>query len=111
MDAGIPQIPIPNIPKPNYKRIVIVGAGFAGLKLAQKLSHSAFQVVLLDKNNYHMFQPLLYQVATAALAPDAVSFPLRRIFHKTPNLIFRMAVVKEIKNQEKKVNTNLGTLE
>jgi len=111
MDAGIPQNPIPNIPQPNHKRIVIVGAGFAGLKLAQKLSHSPYQVVLLDKNNYHMFQPLLYQVATAALPPDAVSFPLRRIFHKTPNVIFRMAVVKEISKQERKVYTNLGTLE
>ncbi|PSL00451.1 NAD(P)/FAD-dependent oxidoreductase [Cecembia rubra] len=111
MDTGIPQNPIPNIPHSNYQRVVIVGAGFAGLKLAQKLSRSTYQVVLLDKNNYHMFQPLLYQVATAALPPDAVSFPLRRIFHKTPNVIFRMAVVKEINKQERKIFTNLGTME
>lgn len=102
---------IPNIPDPSYKRIVIVGAGFAGLKLAQKLAHTGFQVVILDKNNYHMFQPLLYQVATAALSPSAVSFPLRRIFHKTDNVIFRMAVVRELDRQTKKVITNLGSVQ
>ncbi|WP_194975434.1 NAD(P)/FAD-dependent oxidoreductase [Aquiflexum lacus] len=101
---------IPNIPNPNYKRIVIVGAGFAGLKLAQKLAHSDFQVVVLDKNNYHMFQPLLYQVATAALSPSAVSFPLRRLFHKTDNIVFRMAVVKEVDKKNKQLYTNLGSL-
>lgn len=105
-----PLTPIPNISKPVYKRIVIVGGGFAGLKLAQKLSHTGYQVVLLDKNNYHMFQPLLYQVATAGLPPDAVSFPLRRAFHKTPNVIFRMAVVQQIKKEENLLLTNLGTL-
>jgi NADH:ubiquinone reductase (H+-translocating) len=104
------SFPIPNIPNPTYKRIVIIGAGFAGLKLAQKLAHTEYQVVLLDKNNYHMFQPLLYQVATAALSPSAVSFPLRRIFHKIDNVIFRMAVVKEIEKTTKTVHTNLGTL-
>lgn len=103
-------LPIPNIANPSNKRIVIVGGGFAGLKLTQKLSHTDYQVVLLDKNNYHMFQPLLYQVATAALPPDAVSFPLRRAFHKTPNVIFRMAVVEEIKKEENLLLTNLGTL-
>jgi NADH dehydrogenase len=103
-------LPIPNIPDAKYKRIVIVGAGFAGLMLAQKLSHKAYQVVLLDKNNFHMFQPLLYQVATAALSPSAVSFPLRRLFHKTDNVIFRMAVVREIDKSTKTVHTNLGTL-
>jgi NADH:ubiquinone reductase (H+-translocating) len=103
-------LPIPNIPDAKYKRIVIVGAGFAGLMLAQKLSNKAYQVVLLDKNNYHMFQPLLYQVATAALSPSAVSFPLRRLFHKTDNVIFRMAVVREIDKSAKTILTNLGTL-
>ncbi len=101
---------VPNIPNPSYKRIVIVGAGFAGLKLAQKLAHTNFQVVILDKNNYHMFQPLLYQVATAALSPSAVSFPLRRIFHKTDNIVFRMAVVKEVDKKNRQVHTNLGTI-
>jgi len=104
-------LPIPNIPVPKYKRIVIVGAGFAGLKIAQNLAHTDYQVVLMDKNNYHQFQPLLYQVATAALSPSAVSFPLRRIFHQTDNVIFRMAVVKEIDKTKKIIHTNLGTIE
>lgn len=102
--------PIPNIPVPKYKRIVIVGAGFAGLKLAQELAHSDFQIVILDKNNYHMFQPLLYQVATAALSPSAVSFPLRRLFHKIDNIVFRMAVVKEIDKKQNQIHTNLGSI-
>ncbi len=101
---------IPNIPNPKHKRIVIVGAGFAGLKLAQDLAHSDFQIVILDKNNYHMFQPLLYQVATAALSPSAVSFPLRRLFHKIDNVIFRMAVVKEIDKKQNQIHTNLGSI-
>ena len=78
-----------------------VGAGFAGLKIAQKLAHTDYQIVLFDKNNYHQFQPLLYQVATAALSPSAVSFPLRRIFHKIDNVVFRMAVVREIDKEKK----------
>ncbi|MBW3467371.1 NAD(P)/FAD-dependent oxidoreductase [Arthrospiribacter ruber] len=102
--------PIPNIPQTDSKRIVIVGAGFAGLKLAQKLSGTGYQVILLDKNNYHQFQPLLYQVATAALSPSAVSFPLRRIFHKTDNVIFRMAVVRKVDREKKLLETNLGHL-
>ena len=64
------------------KRIVIVGGGFGGLKLARKLKNDQFQVVLLDKNNYHLFQPLLYQVATAGIEPSAISFPFRKIFKK-----------------------------
>jgi NADH:ubiquinone reductase (H+-translocating) len=107
METSPELVPIPNIPSASYKRIVIIGAGFAGLKLAQKLAHTKFQVVLLDKNNYHMFQPLLYQVATAALSPSAVSFPLRRIFHKIDNIIFRMAAVREVDKKTKTVHTNL----
>ncbi|WP_114751268.1 NAD(P)/FAD-dependent oxidoreductase [Pleomorphovibrio marinus] len=103
--------PIPNIQTSKSKKIVIIGAGFGGLKLTRKLAHTDYQVVLLDKNNYHMFQPLLYQVATAALSPSSVSFPLRRIFHKTENVVFRMAVVKKIDKKNQIIYTNLGTLE
>jgi NADH dehydrogenase len=105
------QTSIPNIPSSDGKRLVIVGAGFAGLKLAREMSGTGYQVVLLDKNNYHMFQPLLYQVATAALPPNAVSFPLRRIFHSSSNVLFRMAIVRKIDKKEKRVFTNLGTLD
>jgi len=73
---------IPNIPETDKKRIVIVGSGFAGLKLAKGLLSNNFQIILLDKNNYHQFQPLLYQVATAGLEPSAISFPLRKITSK-----------------------------
>ena len=72
---------ITNIPdKGNKKRIVIVGGGFGGLKIARKLKRQHYQVVLLDKNNYHLFQPLLYQVATSGIEPSAISFPFRKIF-------------------------------
>lgn len=111
LENEYPLSPIPNIPVSKQKRVVIVGAGFAGLKLARKLAGTDYQVVLLDKNNYHMFQPLLYQVATAALPPNAVSFPLRRIFHSSSNVLFRMAIVRRIDKKGKKVFTNLGTLD
>jgi NADH dehydrogenase len=69
-----------NIPETGQKRVVIIGGGFGGLKLARDLSGSNYQVVLVDKNNYHQFQPLYYQVATAGLEPSAISFPFRKIF-------------------------------
>jgi NADH dehydrogenase len=103
--------PIPNIPTPNGKRIVIVGAGFAGLKLARKLRNSAYQVILLDKNNYHQFQPLFYQVATSGLGPSAISFPLRKVFHKSKNIIFRMAVAERIDEKSSRVYTHVGYLD
>lgn len=111
LENEYPLNPIPNIPDSIQKRVVIVGAGFAGLKLARKLAGTAYQVVLLDKNNYHMFQPLLYQVATAALPPNAVSFPLRRIFHSSSNVLFRMAIVQSIDKKQKRIFTNLGVLD
>lgn len=64
-----------NIAKSNKKRVVIVGGGFGGLKLANKLKKSGFQVVLIDKNNYHQFPPLIYQVASAGMEPTSISFP------------------------------------
>ena len=70
-----------NIPNTDQKRIVVVGAGFGGLAFAQKLAKQDVQVVLIDKNNYHQFQPLFYQVAMAGLEPSAISFPLRKVFH------------------------------
>ena len=69
---------IANIPDTNKKRIVIIGGGFAGLKLARKINKNKFQIVLIDKNNFHQFQPLFYQVATSGLEPSSISFPLRK---------------------------------
>ena len=72
---------IPNIPENQNQRVVIVGAGFGGLALARELSENTdIQVVLIDKNNYHQFQPLFYQVAMAGLEPSSIAFPLRKVF-------------------------------
>ena len=92
-------------------RVVIIGGGFAGIELAKKLSHKPVQVVLIDKHNYHTFQPLLYQVATAGLEPGSIAYPLRKLFHNVPNVVFRWTKVKEIDPQEKKVTTEIGVLE
>jgi NADH dehydrogenase len=101
---------IGNIPEPKYKRILIIGGGFAGLKLTRKLSKTKYQVVLIDRNNYHQFQPLFYQVATADLEPSAISFPFRRVFQKKQNVHFRMANLKEVDTQKKLIKTNIGEL-
>lgn len=88
------------------KRIVILGAGFAGLKLARKLQNSQYEVYLIDKHNYHQFQPLLYQVATARLEPSSVSFPLRRIFQNNKNIHIRLAKVERIDLPNKQIITD-----
>jgi len=89
--------------------ILIIGGGFGGLKLARSLNNKAgFEVLLLDKYNYHQFQPLFYQVATASLDPSNISFPLRKVFHKSKNVRVRMAEVQEIISAENKVQTDIG---
>ena len=93
------------------KRVVIVGAGFAGLTLAKKLSIKHFQVVLIDKNNYHQFQPLLYQVATSGLEPSSISFPLRKIFQKKKNIVIRLTSVIAVSPETKTVQTEIGDIE
>ena len=99
-----------NIPHSNLPRVVIVGGGFAGLNLAKKLSPKQFQVILLDKHNYHSFQPLLYQVATAGLEPDSIAYPLRKIFRSRDNFFFRMADVSSINAQEKTITADIGEI-
>lgn len=101
---------IANIPTPQQKRIVIIGGGFAGLKLARKLSGGSFQIVLMDKNNFHMFQPLFYQVATAGLEPSAISFPFRRLFHNQKNVHFRIAELQKVDAENKSIKTTIGEL-
>ena len=105
------QNPIPNLPETKSKRVVIIGAGFAGLKLARKLMGSPYQVLLLDKNNYHQFQPLFYQVATSGLEPSAISFPLRKVFHDSKNIIFRMAEAELIDQEANRLYTSVGYID
>lgn len=100
-------IPIPLSPLP---RVVIIGAGFGGLRIARELSGKQYQVVLLDKNNYHQFQPLFYQVAMSGLEPSSIVFPLRKMFQKRKNFFFRSVEVEEIDTNSKQVFTNFGSL-
>ena len=99
-----------NVPETDKKRIIIVGAGFAGLQLARKLIKSNFQVVLIDRNNYHQFQPLLYQVATSGLEPSSISFPLRKIFQEQKHIIVRKANVKAVHSETNEITTTLGKI-
>jgi NADH dehydrogenase len=101
---------IPNIPETAKKRVVVVGGGFAGLKFIQKSLCAHYQLVLLDKNNYHQFQPLLYQVATAGLEPSAISFPLRKVLQKEENIHYRLAEVQRIFPEEQEILTSIGFL-
>ncbi|OOG70134.1 NAD(P)/FAD-dependent oxidoreductase [Algoriphagus sp. A40] len=103
--------PIPNLPSLNLPKVVIVGGGFAGLKLVLSLRNSGFQIILLDKNNYHQFQPLFYQVATAGLEPSAIAFPLRKIFHGASNMSFRMAEAENVDAKEKRLYTDIGYID
>ncbi len=99
------------IPKSKHPRIVIIGAGFGGIYLAKALKNKPFQIVLLDKNNFHQFQPLFYQVATSGLEPDSIVFPVRKIFRGYNNFVFRMADVQKIDSEKKIVETDIGTID
>ena len=100
-----------NIAKTKAKRVVIVGGGFGGLKLANALRNSGMQVVLVDKNNYHQFPPLIYQVASSGLEPSSISFPFRKIFRKRKNFYFRMAEARSIFPEKKILQTSIGKVE
>ena len=97
-----------NLPKTDKKRVVIVGGGFGGLKLANKLRNSDFQVVLVDRNNYHQFPPLIYQIASAGIEPSSISFPFRKIFQKRDNFFFRMAEVRSVFPEQNILQTSIG---
>lgn len=100
-----------NISDTNLPRIVIVGGGFAGLEFGLHLPQDKFQIVLIDRHNYHTFQPLLYQVATAGLEPDSIAYPLRKIIQDIPNFYFRMTEVLEVFPERKCLRTPIGELE
>lgn len=99
-----------NIPNSKFPRIVIIGGGFAGVSLAKKLANKQLQVVLIDKHNYHTFQPLLYQVSSAGLEPDSIAYPLRKIIKNHKNSFFRLAKVNQIDAVKSVVETDIGEL-
>src|SRR2546429_1756810 len=101
MEAASPKIP----------RVVIIGAGFGGLEAAKKLSGGAVQVTVVDRTNYHLFQPLLYQVATAALSPADIAAPVRAILSKCENMEVILAEVQSIDVNARKVKMVDGELD
>jgi NADH:ubiquinone reductase (H+-translocating) len=98
----IPESPLP--------RVIIIGGGFAGIEFTKKLSRDKFQLVMLDKHNYHTFQPLLYQVATSGLEADSITMPLRKIFAHRKNSYFRLCEVQSVEPDKKILHTNIGQL-
>lgn len=93
------------------KKIVIIGAGFAGLRLAKKLAKlNLFEIWIIDKNNYHQFQPLFYQVATSGLEPSSISFPLRKVFQNKKNVFIRCATVTKINSEKQFIETTVGEI-
>ncbi len=98
------------LPDSSNPRIVIIGGGFGGIQLAKEFKNKNFQIVLIDRNNFHTFQPLLYQVATGGLEPDSIAFPIRKIFQGANNIFFRMAEVLNIDTTNKTILTSIGEI-
>ena len=90
------------------KKVIIIGAGFAGIQLARNIDSDLFDVLLIDKINHHQFQPLFYQVATSQIEPSSISFPIRYVFQNKKNIEIRLAEVLGINNEKKLINTNIG---
>lgn len=99
-----------NVPSTDKLRVVVIGGGFGGMNAIKHIDTRNFQIVLFDKHNYHTFQPLLYQVATAGLHPDAIAGPLRNIFRKTKDFHFRMLKITAIHPELNTVSTPAGDL-
>jgi NADH dehydrogenase len=93
------------------KRIIIIGGGFAGVQLVRNLDSSLFDIMLIDKQNHHQFQPLFYQVASSQIEPASISFPLRYIFRRKSNLEIRLAEVHSVDTQNKVIHTSIGDYE
>nr|WP_299214446.1 NAD(P)/FAD-dependent oxidoreductase [uncultured Allomuricauda sp.] len=100
-----------NIPQSSFPRVIIIGGGFGGIALAKKLCKKEVQVVLIDKHNYHTFQPLLYQVSTGGLEPDSIAYPIRKVLQGYPNFYFRLAEVRRINPDKRMLQTNIGEID
>ena len=100
-----------NIQRNQKKRVVIVGGGLGGLHLAEDLYGSGMQVVLIDKNNFHQFPPLIYQIASAGIDPSSISFPFRQIFRKRKDFYFRMAEARMVDTEKKILQTSIGKID
>ncbi len=98
------------VPDVKVPRIVVIGGGFAGLRLAKSLKDRPVQIMLIDKNNFHQFIPLLYQVATSGIEPDNIVFPFRKIFSRQSNIVFRMAEATCIDADNNILNTSIGSV-
>src|SRR5712672_1095996 len=90
---------------PTAHRVVIVGAGFGGLNAAEKLAGAPVKITVIDRNNYHAFQPLLYQVATAGLSPGEIAAPIRSILRRHSNVEVLLEEVVDFKLEQKKIIT------
>ncbi len=100
-----------NIQRNQKKRVVIVGGGLGGLRLAEDLYGSGMQVVLIDRNNFHQFPPLIYQIASAGIDPSSISFPFRQIFRKRKDFYFRMAEARMVDAEKKILQTSIGKID
>ena len=100
-----------NIQRNQKKRVVIVGGGLGGLRLAEDLYGSGMHVVLIDKNNFHQFPPLIYQIASAGIDPSSISFPFRQIFRKRKDFYFRMAEARMVDSEKKILQTSIGKID
>ncbi|HBH24155.1 MAG TPA: FAD-dependent oxidoreductase [Cytophagales bacterium] len=99
-----------NIPETTLKRVVVIGGGFAGINFIKHIKDEKLQIVLLDRHNYHLFQPLLYQVATAGLEPGSIASPLRNLLTPDDDFIFRVARVDYIDQEKNRLKTGDGAL-
>ena len=100
-----------NIQRNQKKRVVLVGGGLGGLRLAEDLYGVGMQVVLIDKNNFHQFPPLIYQIASAGIDPSSISFPFRQIFRKRKDFYFRMAEARMVDTDKKILQTSIGKID
>ncbi|HQS51311.1 MAG TPA: FAD-dependent oxidoreductase, partial [Daejeonella sp.] len=94
-----------------FPKIIIIGGGFGGIEIAKRLKDKEVEIIMLDRHNYHTFQPLLYQVATGGLEADSIAFPLRKIFKNQKNFTFRVTEVERIEPEKKLVHTTIGEIE